>query len=109
MIQGTNRRMHPRKVLRTPATVVLPGQPPRDSRTWDLGVDGMSLMSPKPIPPGTKCEVSFELPVGGKPSRVTASVKVLYCSFTGEEGFKVGTAFGDLDDESRDAVNEFTR
>jgi hypothetical protein len=109
MIPANNRRIHPRKVLRAPATVVLPGQPPRDSRTWDVGLDGMSLMSPKPIPPGTKCEVSFEVPIGGKASRVTAPVKVLYCSFTGDEGFKVGTSFGELDDDSRDAVKEFTR
>ena len=107
MIPGNNRRIHPRKVLRAPAKVTLPGQPPRESRTWDVGVDGMSLMSSKPIPPGTRCEVSFELPVGGEVRPVTAAVKVLYCSFSGPDGFKVGTAFGDLDDDSRDAVNGF--
>ncbi len=109
MIPGNNRRIHPRKVLRAAATVRVPGQPPREGKTWDLGLDGMSLMSPKPIPPGTRCEVSFELPLAGKASRVTAPVKVLYCSFCGNDGFKVGTAFGDLDQESRDAVKEFTR
>jgi len=67
----------------------------------------MSIMSPRPIPPGTRCEVSFELPVGGKVLPVTAAVKVLYCSFSGPDGFKVGTAFGELDDESRGAVNGF--
>lgn len=108
MIPGSNRRIHPRKVLRAPAKVVLPGQAPRDSKTWDLGIDGMSLMSPKPIAPGTKCEVSFDLPVGGKIMPVIAPVKVLYCSFSGPDGFKVGTAFGDLDDESREAVIGFT-
>ncbi len=109
MIPGNNRRIHPRKVLRAPAKVTLPGQPPRDSKTWDVGLDGMSLMTPKPIPPGTKCEVSFELPMGGgKMCAVTAAVKVLYCSFSGADGFKVGTAFGDLDDESRDALTGFS-
>lgn len=108
MIPGSNRRIHPRKVLRASAKVTLPGQPPRDSKTWDLGIDGMSLMTPKPIAPGTKCEVTFELPVGGKIRAITAAVKVLYCSFSGPDGFKVGTAFGDLDDDSRDAVIGFT-
>ena len=109
MIPGSNRRIHPRKVLRRPATVVLAGQPPRDAHTWDLGLDGMSLMSPKPIPPGTRCEVSFEVPVGDHSSSVTAPVKVLYCSFSGPDGFKVGTAFGDLDEECLDVVKEFSR
>jgi hypothetical protein len=107
MIPTTNRRIHPRKVLRAAATLVVPGQAPREGQTWDLGVDGMSIMSPKPIAPGTKCEVSFDLPVGGKMRPVTAAVKVLYCSFSGPDGFKVGTAFGDLDEECRDAVNGF--
>lgn len=108
MIPGANRRIHPRKVLRGPATIVLPGQPPRDGKTWDLGLDGMSVISPRPIPPGTKCEVHFDLPGGGHPTHVTAPVKVLYCSYCGADGFKVGTAFADLDDESRDAVKGFT-
>jgi len=109
MIQGSNRRIHPRKVLRAHASVTVAGQSPRDGKTWDLGLDGMSLMLPKPIPPGTRCQVTFELPVGGRSNRVTAAVKVLYCSFVGGEGFKVGTSFGDLDDDSREAVKEFTR
>jgi len=107
MIPGTNRRINPRKVLRAVAKVTLRGQPPRDGKTWDLGIDGMSIMSSKPIAPGTKCEVSFELPVGGKVLPVTAAVKVLYCSFSGPDGFKIGTAFGDLDEDSRDAVHGF--
>ncbi|HJV64009.1 MAG TPA: PilZ domain-containing protein [Albitalea sp.] len=108
MISGANRRIHPRKVLRGPATIVLPGQPPRDGRTWDVGLDGMSVMSPRPIPPGTRCEVSFDVPSGGKSMHVTAQVKVLYCSYCGPDGFKVGTAFGDLDEVSLDAVKGFT-
>lgn len=107
MIPGTNRRIHPRKVLRAVAKLTVPGQPPREGKTWDLGVDGMSIMAQKPISPGTKCEVRFDLPLGGKVLPVTAPVKVLYCSFSGPDGFKIGTAFGDLDDDSRDAVNGF--
>lgn len=107
MIPGANRRIHPRKVLRGPATIVVPGQPPRDGKTWDLGLDGMSVISPRPIPPGTRCEVRFDLPGVDHPTHVTAPVKVLYCSYCGADGFKVGTAFGDLVGESLDAVKGF--
>lgn len=107
MIPGANRRIHPRKVLRRPATVVVAGQP-REARTWDLGLDGMSFLSARPIPPGTRCEVRFELPVGDQASAVSAPVKVLYCSFCGADGFKVGTAFGTLDDDIMDAVRQFS-
>ena len=108
MIPGANRRIHPRKVLRGPATIVLPGQAPRDGRLWDVGLDGLCVLSPKPIPPGTKCEVHFDVPVGGKSTRVHAPVKVLYCSYCGSDGFKVGTSFGELDEASLDAVKGFT-
>lgn len=109
MTTGSNRRIHPRRVLRGPATIVLPGQPPRDGKVWDLGLDGMSVMSPRPISPGTRCEVSFDVPSGGSATHVTAPVKVLYCSYCGADGFRVGTAFGDLDEDSLDAVKGFAR
>jgi len=109
MIPGVNRRIHPRKVLRGPAKIVLPGQAPRDGRTWDVGIDGMSVISSKPIPPGTRCEVCFDVPYRGASAQVTAMVKVLYCSYCGPDGFKVGTAFGDLDPSSRDVLKEFTQ
>jgi len=108
MIPGANRRIHPRRVLRGPATIVVGGQAPRDGRVWDVGLDGMSVISAKPIAPGTRCEVSFDLPARGSATHVTAQVRVLYCSYIGAEGFKVGTAFGKLDERSLDAVNEFT-
>ena len=53
MVTPSNRRISARKVLRGPATVLLPGGTERVVRTWDIGVDGLSLVSPKPIPPGT--------------------------------------------------------
>jgi hypothetical protein len=108
MIPGINRRIHPRKVLRGPATIMVPGQPPREGKIWDLGLDGMSVMSARPIPPGTRCEVSFDVPAAGSSAHVTVPVKVLYCSYVGPDGFKVGTAFGDLDERSLDAVKGFT-
>ncbi len=107
MIPGSNRRMHPRKVLRSPATIVLPGQPPRDGTTWDVGLDGMSVMSPRPIAPGTRCEVHFDVPAGDHAEHVSAPVKVLYCSYCGPDSFRVGTAFGDLDEDALDAVKSF--
>jgi hypothetical protein len=109
MTLGPNRRIYRRKVLRAAVTVVLPGQPPRVGQSWDLGVDGMSLMLAKPLAPGTRCELSFDLPAPDGAGRVTARAKVLYCSFCGAQGFKVGTIFGALDEASHGAVQAFSR
>lgn len=98
-----NRRHYARKVLRAAASVQLPSGP-RDVRTWDVGIDGMSLVSPKPIAPGTRCTVRFDLP-GSGPVSVTA--KTVYCSLIGAEGFKVGLVFITPDTETENAFRAF--
>jgi hypothetical protein len=98
-----NRRLYTRKVLRAAASVQLPSGP-RDVRTWDVGIDGMSIVSPKPIAPGTRCTVRLELP-GSGPVSVTA--KTVYCSLMGPEGFKVGLVFVTPDAETENAFRAF--
>ncbi|WP_280154456.1 PilZ domain-containing protein [Piscinibacter sp. XHJ-5] len=98
-----NRRLYARKVLRATASVQLPSGP-RDVRTWDVGVDGMSLVSPKPIAPGTRCTVTLDLPGGGP---VSVAGKTVYCSLMGAEGFKVGLVFVNPDPQTEDAFRAF--
>lgn len=101
-----NRRAFHRKALRQPATVRL-GDSSSDVRTWDLGLDGMSLLTPRPISPGTRCTVDFELPLQGGPRPVSVAVKVIYSSYSGADGFKIGTHFTGLDDETALLIGEF--
>jgi hypothetical protein len=103
----SNRRVSPRKVLRRPATVTLPGGVERVVRTWDVGLDGMSLVSPKPIPPGSKCTVAVELPDGDTWRQVHLPVKTVYCSLMGAEGVKVGMLFGALDADTERVIRNF--
>lgn len=107
MTSGPNRRLHDRKVLRRPATVLLPGGLTRDVRTWDLGVDGMSLVSPKPIPPGTKCTVTVEWPDAA--TTLSLSSKAVYCSLLGADGFKVGLVFAGLDAATVQVIEQFVQ
>ena len=99
----SNRRLYARKVLRAAARVQLPTGP-REVRTWDVGIDGMSLVSPKPISPGTKCTVTLELPGSGP---VSVPAKTVYCSLLGAEGFKVGLVFTNPDPETQEAFRAF--
>jgi hypothetical protein len=107
MIPQSNRRVSARKVLRRPATVTLPGGIERVVRTWDVGLDGMSLLSPKPIPPGTRCTVAVELPDGDTWRAVQLPVKTVYCSLMGAEGVKVGMVFGALDPDTERLIQHF--
>jgi hypothetical protein len=92
-----NRRVVPRKALRQRATLVQ-GDITRQVQTWDLGRDGMCLLSPRPIAPGTRCKVTFDVPLASGPMSLTAGLKVVYSSYSASSDFKIGAVFTDLDE-----------
>lgn len=95
--QDRNRRAAPRKVIRRAATVVI-GDVSKEVQTWDLGRDGMCLLAARPIAPGTRCKVAFDIPLGGELIAVRASLKVVYSSYSAAGEFKIGAVFLDLDE-----------
>jgi len=103
----TNRRATRRKGVRQPCELVLPDQTTRRAVTVDTGVDGLSFLSSRPITPGTRCEVRFELPLVGRQAEVRGELKTVYSSYSGAEGFKIGAVFSRLDEDSAAALREF--
>ena len=104
---GPNRRSTRRKVLRQPGTLTLAGQTPRAVTVWDVGVDGLSVLSPRPVPPGSRCELDFELPDVGALAAVHVAGKTVYSSFMGAEGFRVGLVFTGALPEVQRAIERF--
>jgi hypothetical protein len=102
----SNRRAAPRKALRQPATAVY-GDASRDVRTWDLGRDGMCLLSPRPIAPGTRCKLTFDVPLDGELIHVTASAKVVYSSYSAAGEFKIGAVFTDIGEDVALVLGKF--
>lgn len=104
-----NRRRSDRKVLRTQAYVSLPGHPPFTVRTLDISSGGMAIVASANPKPGTSFTIQFTIPVkpkGGAP--FTATAKVVHSVFSsGEDGFKVGLAFTNLDPPSASAILQF--
>jgi hypothetical protein len=101
-----NRRASPRKAIRRSARVLV-GDVARDVQTWDLGRDGMCLISTRPIAPGTRCRIVFELPLGGESVAVSAAARVVYSSYSAAGEFKIGALFLDLDDDAAAALGTF--
>ncbi len=101
-----NRRATPRKALRRDATVVY-GDASRVVRTWDLGRDGMCLLASRPIAPGTRCKVTFDVPLGAELVGVTAAAKVVYSSYSAPGEFKIGAVFTDLGDDVALVLGKF--
>ena len=106
LTQARNRRAAPRKAIRQPATIVY-GDASRSVQTWDLGRDGMCLVSARPIAPGPRCTITFELPLGAERIGVVAVAKVVYSSYSAAGEFKIGAFFTDLDEGTGLALAKF--
>jgi hypothetical protein len=103
----TNRRATRRKGLRQSCDLVLPDQTTRRAVTVDTGVDGVSFLSSRPITPGTRCQVRFELPLPDRQVVVQGELKTVYSSYSGADGFKIGAVFSRLDENTAAALREF--
>jgi len=106
LTQARNRRSTPRKAIRQPATVVY-GDASRTVQTWDLGRDGMCLLSARPIAPGTRCTITFDLPIGSERIGIAAPAKIVYSSYSAAGEFKIGAFFTDLDEGTALVLGKF--
>ena len=93
-------------MIRGDATVVY-GDVARPVHTWDLGRDGMCLLAPRPIAPGTRCRIAFGVPLPGETIDVSATAKVVYSSYSAPGEFKIGAVFLDLDDDVARVLGRF--
>ncbi len=103
-----NRRSNRRMGLRCTAALILPGREPQRATTADISVEGLSFHFGRPVAPGTRCQISFELPLGGRGVPVSAQIKTVYSSYCGAEGFRIGAVFVALDAACADALLALT-
>jgi hypothetical protein len=104
----SNRRAARRRGVRQPATLtLLPSNASRSVTLWDLGLDGLSVLSPRPVPPGSRCELQFDLAVDGQSTPIHATGKTVYSSYVGAEGFRVGLVFTQLADDTAALIQRF--
>ena len=104
---SANRRAGRRRALRGAAVVRLAGDAPKEAIAYDLGEDGLSLVCARPISPGTVGEVSLDVPLAGETFTLTVGVRVVYSSYLGAQGFKVGAVFTHVDEAVARAVHVF--
>ncbi|MCM5680382.1 PilZ domain-containing protein [Schlegelella sp. S2-27] len=102
-----DRRASRRAALQQECEVVLPGNVCRKGRTCELGLDGLSLLTGKPISPGVRCQVRFQLPTAAGPLPLFLSAKAVYSSFQSAERFRIGLLFDRLTDEDEQALAGF--
>jgi hypothetical protein len=93
--------------LRQPATVTIAGSAAFTGETCDLGRDGIGFMSPRPISPGRRGEVAFELPQAAGGAGLTVPIKVVHSSYVERDQFQIGAAFLELQPEAAQAIAAF--
>jgi hypothetical protein len=99
-------RSGPRTVLRVAATIHFKDAPPMPAKTIDIAQDGLSLLAPEHVPPGTQCGIRFTAMIQGRIAKVEAVAKVVYSICVGTTGFRVGCQFTDMDADTRAAVRQ---
>ena len=101
-----NRRAAARKALSTSAKVVLPAGE-RDVRLRDLGSDGAALTTNRPISPGTRLELKFDLWAADGMRPLSVNARVVYSSYQARDEFKVGLVFTALRPEDAAAIRAY--
>ncbi len=101
-----NRRRTPRKGLRGAASVEHAGQVDT-AEIADISSHGIGFVSPKPISPGRRCDVTFALPSAACATTLTVAVKIAHSSYASKGRFNIGAVFVDLDSDAGAAIGAF--
>lgn len=101
-----NRRRAPRKAVRGAASLDQAGQVSA-VEIADISHEGIGLVSPKPMSPGRRCDVTFTLPSAGGQRTLTVTVKVVHSSYAARERFNIGSTFLNLAPDTAAAIEAF--
>lgn len=103
----SDQRQSKRKILKVKAVLAIEGaQRSLAGRTVDLSGEGVSLIVPDAVTPGTHGLVRFEIFHDGKATPISARARVQYCILSNGE-YKVGLQFVNLELSAMAAVSRF--
>lgn len=99
-------RVHPRKLIRCPATLAVDNKPPLNAWTFDISIGGISLMLPEAIDPGQYCVVKFSADINGNVQPFSAIAKSVYsvCSSSGQ--YRTGFQFHQLNAAGTEIIHQ---
>jgi c-di-GMP-binding flagellar brake protein YcgR len=103
------RRQAPRRLLRRPATILLPGEQQLQVRSLDISSGGMGIVAPANPPIGMACGIRFQVPgPNAAPVVVQTRVKVMQSTWsTADDGFKVGLQFQELSPAHQKLIRDY--
>jgi hypothetical protein len=102
------RRLLPRKILRTRGIITVNGGT-FPCQTIDLSIGGLCIVLQKQLELEQVGKIVVSMLVNGKKQEIIAMVKVCYCS-CGRDEFKAGLQFvGELDATSKAVVDSYMK
>ncbi|MEK8033673.1 PilZ domain-containing protein [Ideonella sp. DXS29W] len=99
-------RAEPRRALSTQATVFIVDGPTVDADTTNISAHGVDLCSCVELPPATRCELAFNLPIDGEPRSVHVQACVVRSEARGG-AFSAGLVFFGMPDRTRELLELF--
>jgi hypothetical protein len=103
------KRQHERRILRTNATLLLPGHPGFEVRTADISIGGLGIVAAANPPPGLICRVVLTLPnSSGGARQVEVTGKVAHSVYSSRSGgFQIGMVLLNLDSAATSAIVDY--
>ncbi|MBI1890618.1 MAG: PilZ domain-containing protein [Burkholderiales bacterium] len=104
-----DQRLSPRKPLRARGLLTLNGTQRLHVNTFDIAPGGMGISLGVQLQPGQRCNVDFAMFHNGKRYLLHAESKVCYCVCGGNDGFKAGLQFLEVDEDTVTTLTEFIK
>lgn len=104
---ATENRSSDRRPVSWRAKILLAAGQVLEARTTDIGLNGVGLILPKPLPTGL-IQLALQMPGGGqgKSEVLTGSARVVFQVLRGDE-YQVGVEWHQLDPAKRQLIRQY--
>ena len=103
---GTEQRRAERRVVKVKTLLAVGDADPMRALTIDVSMQGVGMIVPSPVKPGSKAQIEFDLYHDGKSHLVRAIAKCVHCIFSGGQ-FRAGFEFEYLEPSGKVAIIKF--
>jgi len=104
--RAQDRRAHPRKPLRTSATLHVSNRS-LPARTVDISREGIAVVTETNVAFGSEATVGFSLPTGGRGHAMLLRGRVVDVVLCGLDGFRISLSLGQLPTDEARLIDQF--
>lgn len=102
----TDLRKTPRILFRRSAVLRLNAEKTVAAKTSDISVEGICLLADISLNAGALCTVEFNASYTEEPIILRLQAQVAYCVLAGQDGFRLGFQFHDLDQQAKNYIQK---